>query len=90
MLILWENTAASSSKITSGKPPRCLCFIFKLPLEVICRQSPTFLALGKFYSMRMMRQWSRVPREAVDVPSRETTKVRVDKAWRNLLRCKMH
>ncbi|KFP99661.1 hypothetical protein N330_05041, partial [Leptosomus discolor] len=39
----------------------------------------------KFFTMRMVRHWNRLPREAVDVPSLEVLKVRLDGALRNLV-----
>jgi len=39
----------------------------------------------KFFMMRMVRHWSRVPREAVDAPSLEVFKVRLDRTLSNLI-----
>ncbi|GAB0188388.1 hypothetical protein GRJ2_001304100 [Grus japonensis] len=39
----------------------------------------------KFFSMRVMRHWNRLPREAVDVPSLEVFKARLDEALGNLI-----
>ncbi|KFV59336.1 hypothetical protein N341_12985, partial [Tyto alba] len=38
----------------------------------------------KFFTMRMVRHWHRLPREAVDAPSLKTFKARVDGALSNL------
>jgi len=35
--------------------------------------------------MRVVRHWNRLPREAVDAPSLETLKVRLDGALSNLI-----
>ncbi|KFZ69339.1 hypothetical protein N338_01278, partial [Podiceps cristatus] len=44
------------------------------------------LALSKkFFMMRMVRHWSRFPREVVDAPSLEVFKVRSDRALSNLI-----
>ncbi|KFM00852.1 hypothetical protein AS27_00221, partial [Aptenodytes forsteri] len=39
----------------------------------------------KFFTVRVVRHWNRLPREAVDAPSPETFKVRLDGALSNLL-----
>ncbi|KFQ94602.1 hypothetical protein Y956_13251, partial [Nipponia nippon] len=39
----------------------------------------------KFFTMRVVKHWKRLPREAVDAPSLETFKVRLDGALSNLL-----
>jgi len=39
----------------------------------------------KFFTMRVVRHWNRLPREAVDAPSLEAFKVRLDGALSNLL-----
>ncbi|KFM11465.1 hypothetical protein AS27_04022, partial [Aptenodytes forsteri] len=39
----------------------------------------------KFFTMRMVRHWNRLPREAVDAPSLEVFKVRLDGALSNLV-----
>ncbi|KFP95019.1 hypothetical protein N329_05376, partial [Haliaeetus albicilla] len=39
----------------------------------------------KFFTVRVVRHWSRLPREAVDAPSLETFKVRLDGALSNLV-----
>jgi len=43
----------------------------------------------KFFTMRVMRHWHRLPREVVDVPSLETLMVRLDRALSNLMQLKM-
>ncbi|KFQ22520.1 hypothetical protein N332_00403, partial [Mesitornis unicolor] len=39
----------------------------------------------KFFTKRVVRHWHRVPREAVDVPSLEVFKARLDRALGNLV-----
>ncbi|KFP51017.1 hypothetical protein N323_10232, partial [Cathartes aura] len=39
----------------------------------------------KFLTMRVVRHWNRLPREAVDAPSLEAFKVRLDGALSNLI-----
>ncbi|KFV90168.1 hypothetical protein N327_06918, partial [Fulmarus glacialis] len=39
----------------------------------------------KFFTMRVVKHWNRLPREAVDAPSLETFKVRLDWALSNLI-----
>jgi len=39
----------------------------------------------KFFIVRVVRHWHRLPREAVDAPSLETLKVRLDGALSNLM-----
>ncbi|KFV42477.1 hypothetical protein N341_10955, partial [Tyto alba] len=39
----------------------------------------------KFFTMRVVEHWNRLPREAVDAPSLETFKVRLDGALSNLI-----
>ncbi|KAK4807079.1 hypothetical protein QYF61_018420 [Mycteria americana] len=39
----------------------------------------------KFFTMRVVKQWNRLPREVVDAPSLETFKVRLDRALSNLI-----
>ncbi|KFP99466.1 hypothetical protein N329_02817, partial [Haliaeetus albicilla] len=38
-----------------------------------------------FFTMRVVRHWNRLPREAVDAPSLEVFKARLDGALSNLL-----
>ncbi|KFM02962.1 hypothetical protein AS27_08473, partial [Aptenodytes forsteri] len=38
----------------------------------------------KFFTLRVVEHWNRLPREVVDVPSLETFKVRLDGALSNL------
>ncbi|KFV60376.1 hypothetical protein N341_02064, partial [Tyto alba] len=38
----------------------------------------------KFFTMRVVKHWNRLPREAVDAPSLESFKVRLDGALSNL------
>ncbi|KFQ83870.1 hypothetical protein N337_02653, partial [Phoenicopterus ruber ruber] len=39
----------------------------------------------KFFTMRVVKHWNRLPSEAVDAPSLETFKVRLDGALGNLI-----
>ncbi|KFQ77505.1 hypothetical protein N337_00291, partial [Phoenicopterus ruber ruber] len=39
----------------------------------------------KFFTLRVVRHWNRLPREAVDAPSLEVFKARLDGALSNLL-----
>jgi len=39
----------------------------------------------KFFTMRVVRHWNRLPREAMDVPCLEVFKARLDGALRNLV-----
>ncbi|KFZ52721.1 hypothetical protein N338_12932, partial [Podiceps cristatus] len=39
----------------------------------------------KFFTMKVVRHWDRLPREVVDAPSLETFKARLDKAMGNLI-----
>ncbi|KFQ58240.1 hypothetical protein N334_01972, partial [Pelecanus crispus] len=39
----------------------------------------------KFFTMRVVRHWNRLPREAVDAPSLEVFKARGDGALSNLV-----
>ncbi|KFW06153.1 hypothetical protein N326_08149, partial [Eurypyga helias] len=39
----------------------------------------------KFFTERVGRHWNRLPREAVDAPSLDVFKARLDEAWSNLV-----
>ncbi|KFR13578.1 hypothetical protein N306_02327, partial [Opisthocomus hoazin] len=39
----------------------------------------------KFFTLRVVRHWHRLPREAVDAPSLEVLKARLDGALSNLV-----
>ncbi|KFP53010.1 hypothetical protein N323_07715, partial [Cathartes aura] len=39
----------------------------------------------KFFTMRMVKHWNRLPREVVDAPSLEAFEVRLDGALSNLI-----
>ena len=39
----------------------------------------------KFFTVRVMRQWNRLPSKAVDIPSLEAFKARLDGAVSNLM-----
>ncbi|KFR05704.1 hypothetical protein Y956_02828, partial [Nipponia nippon] len=41
--------------------------------------------MKKFFTMRVVTHWNRLPRAVVDAPSLETFKVRLDGALRNLM-----
>ena len=41
---------------------------------------------GKFFTLRVVRCWNRLPREAVDAPSLEVLKARLDGALVNLVK----
>jgi len=43
----------------------------------------------KFFTMRVMKHWNRLPREAVEAPSLEPFKARLDGALSNLIQLKM-
>jgi len=43
----------------------------------------------KFFTLRVVRQWNRLPREMAHVPSLETFKARLDGALSNLIQLKM-
>jgi len=43
----------------------------------------------KFFTMRVVRHWNRIPREAVDSPSLGEFKARLDGALSNLIQWKM-
>ncbi|KFP11748.1 hypothetical protein Z169_06918, partial [Egretta garzetta] len=39
----------------------------------------------KFFTLRVMKHWTRLPREVVEAPSLGTFKARLDKALSNLI-----
>ncbi|KFZ54760.1 hypothetical protein N321_06920, partial [Antrostomus carolinensis] len=39
----------------------------------------------KFFTVRVVRHWNRLPKEAVDAPSLEVFKARLDEALSNLI-----
>jgi len=39
----------------------------------------------KFFTLRVMKHWYRLPREVVDIPSLEAFQVRLDRALSNLI-----
>ncbi|KFR00707.1 hypothetical protein Y956_06682, partial [Nipponia nippon] len=39
----------------------------------------------KFFTMKVVRHWNRLPREVVDAPSLEVFKARLDGAFSNLV-----
>jgi len=43
----------------------------------------------KFFTIRVVKLWNRLPREAVEAPSLETFKARLDGALSNLIWLKM-
>ena len=44
------------------------------------------LDVMKFLAIRMVKHWSRLPREVLDSPSLKTLKVRLDRAVSNLIK----
>ncbi|KFZ60832.1 hypothetical protein N321_10579, partial [Antrostomus carolinensis] len=40
---------------------------------------------NKFFSVQVVRHWNRLPKEAVDAPSLEVFKARLDETLRNLV-----
>ncbi|KFW75760.1 hypothetical protein N305_00615, partial [Manacus vitellinus] len=50
------------------------------------KESPFRLDIRKkFFTMRVVRHWNRLSREAVDAPSLEVFKARLDRALSNLV-----
>ncbi|KFW71510.1 hypothetical protein AS28_08887, partial [Pygoscelis adeliae] len=45
----------------------------------------TLVIRKKFFTVRVVRHWNRLPREVVDAPSLEMFKTRLDEALSNLL-----
>ncbi|KFQ07764.1 hypothetical protein N330_13091, partial [Leptosomus discolor] len=43
------------------------------------------LDVKKFFTVRMVRHWHRLPREAVAAPSLAVSKARLDGAWSSLV-----
>jgi len=41
----------------------------------------------KFFTIKVVRHWTRLPREMVDAPLLETIKVKLDQALSNLIHC---
>jgi len=41
--------------------------------------------MKKFFTMKVVKHWNRLPREAVDAPSLEVFKARLDRALSNLV-----
>ncbi|KFP21571.1 hypothetical protein Z169_02255, partial [Egretta garzetta] len=39
----------------------------------------------KFFTVRVVKHWHRLPREVLDAPSREAFKARLDRALSNLI-----
>ncbi|KFP12731.1 hypothetical protein Z169_08811, partial [Egretta garzetta] len=39
----------------------------------------------KFFTMRVVKHWNRLPREVMEAPSLETFKARLDRALSNLI-----
>ncbi|KFR16625.1 hypothetical protein N306_04308, partial [Opisthocomus hoazin] len=53
-----------------------------------CKQNESRFRLDirkKFFTMRAVKHWNRLPREAVDAPSLEVFKARLDGALSNLV-----
>ena len=51
----------------------------------LTRDCQATLQRKKFFTMRVVKHWHRLPREAVDAPSLEVFKARLDGALSNLL-----
>ncbi|KFZ61086.1 hypothetical protein N321_04552, partial [Antrostomus carolinensis] len=43
------------------------------------------LDIRKFFTVRVVRHWNRLPKEVVDAPSLEVLKARLDEALSNLI-----
>jgi len=55
------------------------------PTRTGCSAGPTAGPGLKFFTVRMVRHWNRLPSEVVDVPSLEAFKARLDGAVSNLV-----
>jgi len=82
-----------------GRYCKFCCSLWSLPS--ICKplQSIGFLPLlsflfnldirKKFFTIRVVKHWNKLPREAVEAPSLETFKARLDGALSNLMQLKV-
>ena len=62
----------------------------KIRWRKLCRQLTRskkleFTEMRDFFTVKVARHWHRLPREAVDAPSLEVFKARLDGAWSNLV-----
>ena len=53
--------------------------VFVIPVKEVLFQVPLFLYFRrKFFTQRVVTHWNRLPKEAVDAPSLEAFKARLD------------
>jgi len=59
--------------------------VFVIPVKEVLFQVPLFLYFRrKFFTQRVVTHWNRLPKEAVDAPSLEAFKARLDVALGSL------
>jgi len=60
--------------------------VFVIPVKEVLFQVPLFLYFRrKFFTQRVVTHWNRLPKEAVDAPSLEAFKARLDVALGSLV-----